>query len=240
MGERRGHESPVPRAVRGLELSRTKVFQSRRRRLPPDRHRRESVASTEPLATIPVASESRPSRLNHQAAAATARTRSISAVVCPIHLRPPASAASSKVRAQRLSRPPNPEPTRNRVASPREVTRPTYLPRLDPRLLVCSLARPRAALRANPEPPVAPTRACSMPQAAPAPYSTFAAWGRVLLLLGLVDPSVLGIPLGITKDQLVPTEAHVARVRGRASLGAEAEVGTRASWRVTKSDRGGP
>ncbi|TYK12187.1 hypothetical protein E5676_scaffold106G001300 [Cucumis melo var. makuwa] len=54
------------------------------------------------------------------------------------------------------------------------------------------------------------------------------------------SPSVLGIPLGITKDRLVPTGAHVARVRGRASSEAEAEVGTRASWQVTRSDRGGP
>ncbi|TYK01079.1 hypothetical protein E5676_scaffold264G00990 [Cucumis melo var. makuwa] len=62
-------------------------------------------------------------------------------------------------------------------------------------------------------------------------------------VLGLVRygcPSVLGIPLGITKDQLVPTGAHVARVWGRASSGAEVEVGTRASWRLTRSDRGGP
>ncbi|KAA0058154.1 hypothetical protein E6C27_scaffold274G004710 [Cucumis melo var. makuwa] len=54
------------------------------------------------------------------------------------------------------------------------------------------------------------------------------------------SPSVLGILLGITKDQLVPTGAHVARVRGRANSEVEAEVGTRASWRVTRSDRGGP
>ncbi|TYJ98121.1 hypothetical protein E5676_scaffold909G00080 [Cucumis melo var. makuwa] len=71
-------------------------------------------------------------------------------------------------------------------------------------------------------------------------FRTFAAWGSVWLLLRFVDPSVLGIPLGIIKDQLVPTGAHVARIRGRANLGAEAEVGTRASWRVTRSDRGGP
>ncbi|KAA0047288.1 hypothetical protein E6C27_scaffold908G00820 [Cucumis melo var. makuwa] len=54
------------------------------------------------------------------------------------------------------------------------------------------------------------------------------------------SPSVLGIPLEITKDQLVPTGAHVARVRDVPVQGVEAEVGTRASWRVTRSDRGGP
>ncbi|KAA0032840.1 hypothetical protein E6C27_scaffold1987G00120 [Cucumis melo var. makuwa] len=142
--------------------------------------------------------------------AATARARSVSTVVRPIHRRPPASAMSSKVRAQRLSRHPNPEPTRSRVASP-------------PKIL---LAEP-PVIFASPAEPAEPPR-------------TFAAWGSVLLLLGLVDPSVLGIPLGITKDELVPTGVHVARVWGRASSGAEAEVGTRASWRVARSDRGGP
>ncbi|KAA0061400.1 hypothetical protein E6C27_scaffold749G00920 [Cucumis melo var. makuwa] len=53
-------------------------------------------------------------------------------------------------------------------------------------------------------------------------------------------PTVKGIPLGIIKDQLVPMGAQIAPVRGRASSGAEAEVRTRASWRVTRSDRGGP
>ncbi|KAA0065502.1 ty3-gypsy retrotransposon protein [Cucumis melo var. makuwa] len=47
-----------------------------------------------------------------------------------------------------------------------------------------------------------------------------------------------GIPLGITKDQLVPTRAQIARVRRRASSEAETKVRTRASWRVTRSDRG--
>ncbi|KAA0043572.1 hypothetical protein E6C27_scaffold335G00800 [Cucumis melo var. makuwa] len=72
-------------------------------------------------------------------------------------------------------------------------------------------------------------------------------WSFCLLIYFMVNSngtayslSVLGIPLGITKDQLVPTGAHVARVRGSASSGVEAEVGTRASWRVTRSDRGGP
>ncbi|KAA0048724.1 hypothetical protein E6C27_scaffold43G00180 [Cucumis melo var. makuwa] len=56
----------------------------------------------------------------------------------------------------------------------------------------------------------------------------------------ILGPSVLGIPLGITKDQLVLTGACVARVRGRASYGVKAEVGARASWRATRSDRGEP
>ncbi|TYK01607.1 hypothetical protein E5676_scaffold451G002040 [Cucumis melo var. makuwa] len=53
-------------------------------------------------------------------------------------------------------------------------------------------------------------------------------------------PIILGIPLGITKDQLVPRLAQIARVRRRASSGTEAEVRRRASWRVTRSDRGRP
>ncbi|KAA0046170.1 hypothetical protein E5676_scaffold1333G00120 [Cucumis melo var. makuwa] len=53
-------------------------------------------------------------------------------------------------------------------------------------------------------------------------------------------PDRLGVPLGITKDQLVPTGAQIARVRGRASSGAEVEIRTRANWQVTRSDRGGP
>ncbi|TYK16017.1 hypothetical protein E5676_scaffold32G00060 [Cucumis melo var. makuwa] len=53
-------------------------------------------------------------------------------------------------------------------------------------------------------------------------------------------PGVLGIPLGIIKDQLVPAGVRVARVRGRASYGVETEVGARASWRATRSDRGEP
>ncbi|KAA0058975.1 hypothetical protein E5676_scaffold874G00460 [Cucumis melo var. makuwa] len=46
--------------------------------------------------------------------------------------------------------------------------------------------------------------------------------------------------LGFTKDQLVPTGSQIARVRERASSGAEAEVRAKASWRMTKSDRGKP
>ncbi|KAA0067039.1 pol protein [Cucumis melo var. makuwa] len=46
-------------------------------------------------------------------------------------------------------------------------------------------------------------------------------WESVTLRLGLVgqisNPIVLGVPLGITKDQFVPTEAQIVRVRGRAS-----------------------
>ncbi|TYJ96988.1 hypothetical protein E5676_scaffold506G00350 [Cucumis melo var. makuwa] len=43
------------------------------------------------------------------------------------------------------------------------------------------------------------------------------------------------------EDQIsVPTGAHVARVRERASYWVEAGVGARASWRATRSDRGEP
>ncbi|KAA0025810.1 hypothetical protein E6C27_scaffold34G00620 [Cucumis melo var. makuwa] len=44
-----------------------------------------------------------------------------------------------------------------------------------------------------------------------------------------------------TEDQIfVPTGAHVARVRERARDWVEAEVGAKASWRATISDRGEP
>ncbi|KAA0037624.1 hypothetical protein E6C27_scaffold277G002860 [Cucumis melo var. makuwa] len=44
-----------------------------------------------------------------------------------------------------------------------------------------------------------------------------------------------------TEDQIfVPTGAHVARVREHARDWVEAEVGAKASWRATKSDRGEP
>ncbi|TYK03436.1 hypothetical protein E5676_scaffold121G00390 [Cucumis melo var. makuwa] len=44
-----------------------------------------------------------------------------------------------------------------------------------------------------------------------------------------------------TDDQIfVPTRAHVARVRERARDWVEVEVGAKASWRATRSDRGEP
>ncbi|KAA0038836.1 hypothetical protein E6C27_scaffold2487G00020 [Cucumis melo var. makuwa] len=44
-----------------------------------------------------------------------------------------------------------------------------------------------------------------------------------------------------TEDQIfVPTGSHVARVRERARDWVEAEVGAKASWRATRSDRGEP
>ncbi|TYK29817.1 ty3-gypsy retrotransposon protein [Cucumis melo var. makuwa] len=49
-----------------------------------------------------------------------------------------------------------------------------------------------------------------------------------------IHPS--GIPLGITKDQLVPTGAQIARVRGRASSGAEAE-GRRGAGRIQPEEQ---
>ncbi|KAA0035495.1 hypothetical protein E5676_scaffold455G002840 [Cucumis melo var. makuwa] len=51
-------------------------------------------------------------------------------------------------------------------------------------------------------------------------------------------PERLRYSLGNYQGQLAPTGAHVTRVRERASSVAEAEVGTRANWRVTRSDRG--
>ncbi|KAA0037352.1 hypothetical protein E5676_scaffold85G00780 [Cucumis melo var. makuwa] len=53
-------------------------------------------------------------------------------------------------------------------------------------------------------------------------------------------PIVLGCFLGFTKDQLVPTGSEIARVRERASSGAQAEVRAKASWRMNRSDRGEP
>ncbi|TYK08471.1 uncharacterized protein E5676_scaffold1071G00030 [Cucumis melo var. makuwa] len=49
-----------------------------------------------------------------------------------------------------------------------------------------------------------------------------------------LGPSVLGVPLGISKDQHVPTGTQIARARGHASSGVEVEVRARASWRATK------
>ncbi|KAA0041923.1 hypothetical protein E5676_scaffold306G001200 [Cucumis melo var. makuwa] len=51
---------------------------------------------------------------------------------------------------------------------------------------------------------------------------------------------VLGAPSGHRRPYYVPTEAHVARVRKRASYWVEVEVRARASWRATRSDRGEP
>ncbi|KAA0048481.1 hypothetical protein E5676_scaffold600G00830 [Cucumis melo var. makuwa] len=75
---------------------------------------------------------------------------------------------------------------------------------------------------------------------------------RVFLLLELVeqissvssvyttDQFVLGVPLGHRRPDFVPTGAHVAHVRERASYWAGAEVRARASWGATRSDRGEP
>ncbi|KAA0049633.1 histone H2B.3-like [Cucumis melo var. makuwa] len=49
---------------------------------------------------------------------------------------------------------------------------------------------------------------------------------------------VLGVPLGPPKTSYVPLRSHVARFRERANSWAEAEVRAKASWRMTKSDRG--
>ncbi|KAA0040273.1 hypothetical protein E6C27_scaffold2379G00020 [Cucumis melo var. makuwa] len=51
-------------------------------------------------------------------------------------------------------------------------------------------------------------------------------------------PTVLGVPWGTEDQSYVPTGAHVARVRERARDWVEDEA--RASWRATRSDRGGP
>ncbi|KAA0047205.1 hypothetical protein E6C27_scaffold83G00890 [Cucumis melo var. makuwa] len=54
------------------------------------------------------------------------------------------------------------------------------------------------------------------------------------------DQYVLGAPSGHQRLDSVPTGAHVARVRERARYWVGAEVRARASWRVTRSDRGEP
>ncbi|KAA0047850.1 hypothetical protein E6C27_scaffold133G001150 [Cucumis melo var. makuwa] len=53
-------------------------------------------------------------------------------------------------------------------------------------------------------------------------------------------PTVLGVPRGTEDQSYVPTGAHVARVRERARDWVEDEARARASWRATRSDRGGP
>ncbi|KAA0059768.1 hypothetical protein E5676_scaffold896G00200 [Cucumis melo var. makuwa] len=63
--------------------------------------------------------------------------------------------------------------------------------------------------------------------------------GGDLLIEGIHDhsePNRLRFSLGFTKDQLVPTGSQIARVWERA----EAEVRAKASWRMTRSDRGEP
>ncbi|KAA0040933.1 hypothetical protein E5676_scaffold315G00010 [Cucumis melo var. makuwa] len=45
---------------------------------------------------------------------------------------------------------------------------------------------------------------------------------------------------GFTKDQLVPTGSQIARIRERASSGAEVEIRAKASWQMTRSDSGEP
>ncbi|KAA0062309.1 hypothetical protein E6C27_scaffold154G00560 [Cucumis melo var. makuwa] len=60
--------------------------------------------------------------------------------------------------------------------------------------------------------------------------------------------SVLGIPLGSPKTKYVPTRSQIERVRGRASSGVplyktligKVEARAKASWRLTRSDRGEP
>ncbi|KAA0066999.1 histone H2B.3-like [Cucumis melo var. makuwa] len=47
-------------------------------------------------------------------------------------------------------------------------------------------------------------------------------------------------PLDSPKIRYVPTGSQIARVRKRASLGAEVEVRGEGSWRMTRSDRGEP
>ncbi|KAA0037970.1 hypothetical protein E6C27_scaffold36G001540 [Cucumis melo var. makuwa] len=53
-------------------------------------------------------------------------------------------------------------------------------------------------------------------------------------------PTVLGVPRGTEDQSYVPTGAHVARVRERARDWVEDEARAKASWRATRSDRGGP
>ncbi|KAA0055036.1 hypothetical protein E5676_scaffold205G002450 [Cucumis melo var. makuwa] len=54
------------------------------------------------------------------------------------------------------------------------------------------------------------------------------------------DQYVLGAPSGQRRPDSVPTGAHVARVRERASYWVEAGIRVRASWRATRSDHGEP
>ncbi|KAA0048141.1 hypothetical protein E5676_scaffold265G002800 [Cucumis melo var. makuwa] len=53
-------------------------------------------------------------------------------------------------------------------------------------------------------------------------------------------PDHLRCSFGFTKDQLVPKGSQIARVWERANLGIEVEVRAKASWRMTRSDRGKP
>ncbi|KAA0059243.1 gag protease polyprotein [Cucumis melo var. makuwa] len=55
-----------------------------------------------------------------------------------------------------------------------------------------------------------------------------------------IDQFVLGVPLGHRRPDFVPTGAHVACVRERASYWAGVGVRAKASWRATRSDSGEP
>ncbi|KAA0063416.1 hypothetical protein E5676_scaffold828G00540 [Cucumis melo var. makuwa] len=54
------------------------------------------------------------------------------------------------------------------------------------------------------------------------------------------DQFVLGAPLGSPKTRYVPKGSQIARVWECASSEAAAEVRAKASWRMTRSDRGKP
>ncbi|KAA0031886.1 hypothetical protein E6C27_scaffold218G00030 [Cucumis melo var. makuwa] len=198
------------------------------------------------------------------------RLPTVAASVSPTSSQKPRRFASIRPRAAvlRLCRRTNPntQPA-SETSRLREVARPESLPQPDQRASCVRPLRARAPPLAKPSrarptlksshasllPQTEPSRDCAQAEPIPAFQPNHqagpAAWkAHLFLLLGLVNqisrtahsPSVLGIPLGITKDQLVSTGAHVVRVRGCASYGVEAEVGARASWRATRSDRGEP
>ncbi|KAA0039157.1 hypothetical protein E6C27_scaffold121G00590 [Cucumis melo var. makuwa] len=60
----------------------------------------------------------------------------------------------------------------------------------------------------------------------------------IYLLCYMLMPCVF--PRGTEDQSYVPTGAHVARVRERARDWVEDEARAKASWRATRSDRGGP
>ncbi|KAA0035202.1 hypothetical protein E5676_scaffold991G00330 [Cucumis melo var. makuwa] len=57
-------------------------------------------------------------------------------------------------------------------------------------------------------------------------------------LCDMLYADAMCVPWGTEDQSYVPTGAHVARVRERARNWVEDEA--RASWRATRSDRGGP
>ncbi|TYK01806.1 hypothetical protein E5676_scaffold113G00390 [Cucumis melo var. makuwa] len=168
--------------------------------------------------------------LSHTVAQPLAQPRRRTSSAVRRSLRSPAAPAPPQLKSHTRIRPEQPRPRPRPLAEP-PCTREPRTP-LSSRVFY---RKPR--LRPSQPLHLQPSRQSVFPLQ-PSQLSCQASFNPILT--HIFRPIILGVPLEITKDQLVPTGAQIARVRGRASPGAEVEVRTRASWRVTRSDRGGP